>query len=184
VNSAPFSIRPHVPNALSAARIGVLPVLLWLAWTGQHFVFLCALAASQVTDLLDGYLARRWSVQSELGAKLDILGDTASYLAGLAGLAAFYPHWLEGAAAVCIFVFGALYASRFAAAKLRKGIWVCGISHPVAKVNFYVQSVVIVGLMAGLPMADALIGLGLLIGSLESAVYLHLVTMRARIPRA
>ena len=36
-----------------------------------------------LTDLLDGFLARRWEVTSELGYLLDGVGDRASYLAAL-----------------------------------------------------------------------------------------------------
>jgi CDP-diacylglycerol--glycerol-3-phosphate 3-phosphatidyltransferase len=69
----------HLPNLLSGLRIALVPVLLWLAWSGHPTVFLVLFAFSLSTDLLDGYLARRMRTGSELGAKLDSWGDLATY---------------------------------------------------------------------------------------------------------
>ena len=38
-------------------------------------IFLVILATAFLTDVLDGYLARRWKVESKLGSRLDSLGD-------------------------------------------------------------------------------------------------------------
>jgi phosphatidylglycerophosphate synthase len=69
----------QLPNLLSGLRIALAPFLLWLAWTGHPTAFLWTFAFSLSTDLLDGYLARRWRAGSELGAKLDSWGDLATY---------------------------------------------------------------------------------------------------------
>jgi CDP-diacylglycerol--glycerol-3-phosphate 3-phosphatidyltransferase len=70
----------HIPNALSGFRLLAAPVMLYLAWIGKPFSFLVLLAISLSTDAVDGYLARRLSWQSELGAKLDSWGDFATYV--------------------------------------------------------------------------------------------------------
>jgi CDP-diacylglycerol--glycerol-3-phosphate 3-phosphatidyltransferase len=64
---------------LSGLRIALVPFLLWLTWTGHPTAFLVTFAFSLSTDLLDGYLARRWRTGSELGARLDSGGDLATY---------------------------------------------------------------------------------------------------------
>lgn len=69
----------QLPNALSRLRIGMLPVLGALAWAGRPGLFLTALLLSLASDVVDGYLARRAGVTSELGAKLDSWGDLATY---------------------------------------------------------------------------------------------------------
>lgn len=70
-----------LPNILSALRLLSVPVLAFLAWAdlGTEFtiLFVCAL----LTDLADGYLARRLGAESELGARLDSWGDFAVYTA-------------------------------------------------------------------------------------------------------
>ena len=63
----------RIPNILSASRIVLcLPLLLVDAMT-VHFWVLYVIAG--LTDMLDGYLARRWGVESKFGARLDSLAD-------------------------------------------------------------------------------------------------------------
>jgi CDP-diacylglycerol--glycerol-3-phosphate 3-phosphatidyltransferase len=69
----------NVPNALSCLRIALVPVLLALAWTGQSSAFVVTFGAAALTDALDGWLARRLGQTSELGARLDSIGDIALY---------------------------------------------------------------------------------------------------------
>jgi phosphatidylglycerophosphate synthase len=69
----------NLPNALSTSRILLVPVLLTLAWHHSS-VFTPVLAASLLTDLLDGYLARRLGQQTQLGAQLDSWGDLLTVL--------------------------------------------------------------------------------------------------------
>src|SRR5262247_435141 len=74
-----MEIRRRVPNLLSGLRLALVPALLALAWTDHPTAFLWLFAFSLSTDLVDGYLARRWKAGSELGAKLDSWGDLATY---------------------------------------------------------------------------------------------------------
>jgi CDP-diacylglycerol--glycerol-3-phosphate 3-phosphatidyltransferase len=73
--AAPLSL----PNLLSALRLALAPVLLVLAWTGQPVAFLAALTASLLSDLCDGWLARRLGQETPLGTRLDSWGDLATY---------------------------------------------------------------------------------------------------------
>lgn len=70
----------NVPNLLSGLRIVLVPVNLWLAWMGLGTAFLIVFTASLLSDLVDGYVARKLNQESELGAKLDSWGDFATYL--------------------------------------------------------------------------------------------------------
>jgi CDP-diacylglycerol--glycerol-3-phosphate 3-phosphatidyltransferase len=69
----------HLPNALSLFRIAMVPVAGACAFTGHPQLFLAALAAALGSDVLDGQLARRAGVTSELGAKLDSWADLLTY---------------------------------------------------------------------------------------------------------
>ena len=69
-----------IPNLLSGLRLVLAPVLLYLAWTGQSTPFLVALSCSLLSDLCDGYLARRFDQATQLGTLLDSYGDFATYL--------------------------------------------------------------------------------------------------------
>ena len=48
-----------LPNALSALRLALAPVLLALAWAGAPRTFVGCLALSLATDVVDGKIARR-----------------------------------------------------------------------------------------------------------------------------
>ena len=65
----------HLPNALTIFRILLIPVFLHLIFRGSFYGALAIFAVAGATDGLDGYIARRWSLQSELGANLDPLAD-------------------------------------------------------------------------------------------------------------
>lgn len=70
----------NLPNAFSATRIALVPVLLGLAAAGSAGPFVAVLAAAFATDALDGWLARRFRLASPLGAKLDSRADLALWL--------------------------------------------------------------------------------------------------------
>lgn len=65
----------HLPNILTIFRILLIPVFLHLIFRGSFYGALVVFAVAGATDGLDGYIARRWSLQSELGANLDPLAD-------------------------------------------------------------------------------------------------------------
>ena len=63
----------RIPNILSVSRIILcLPLLLVEEMTIPFWV-LYVIAGT--TDMLDGFLARRWGVESKFGARLDSLAD-------------------------------------------------------------------------------------------------------------
>ncbi len=69
----------HIPNILSALRIALcLPLLLVDAMTMRFWVLY---VIAGLTDMLDGFLARRWGVKSKFGARLDSLADFVFVLA-------------------------------------------------------------------------------------------------------
>jgi CDP-diacylglycerol--glycerol-3-phosphate 3-phosphatidyltransferase len=76
----------HLPNAISLARLGAVPVLFWLAVIGREEVFTGLLLLALASDLVDGWLARRLGVVSARGALLDSVGDMAVTLAILWGI--------------------------------------------------------------------------------------------------
>jgi CDP-diacylglycerol--glycerol-3-phosphate 3-phosphatidyltransferase len=65
----------YIPNLLSLARLLFLPVPIILIIHGHDLIALAAVALGIVSDVLDGYLARRLDQVSELGKILDPLGD-------------------------------------------------------------------------------------------------------------
>lgn len=72
-----------VPNFLSLSRIGMalLFVLFFQKQAGPFYVAVAACVIALLTDLLDGYSARRLNVASVRGRLWDSLGDKAFYAA-------------------------------------------------------------------------------------------------------
>jgi CDP-diacylglycerol--glycerol-3-phosphate 3-phosphatidyltransferase len=69
-----------LPNAFTATRLALVPVLLLLAAAGNPNAFVAVLAIAFATDAIDGWLARRFRLESPLGAKLDSRADMALWL--------------------------------------------------------------------------------------------------------
>ncbi len=68
----------NLPNLLTAFRIGIVPLLvlvMFIPANGARWFALFLFTLAAVTDILDGYLARRHDVQSDLGALLDPIAD-------------------------------------------------------------------------------------------------------------
>ncbi len=80
-----------IPNILSFLRLGLVPVLIGLALVQAGQLFLWVLAVSLLSDVLDGFLARKLNQVSELGAKLDSWGDVLTYASMIFGLFAIWP---------------------------------------------------------------------------------------------
>ena len=69
----------NIPNLVSSIRIGLAPVLVYLAFNQMDAWFLGVLLFSGFTDILDGFLARTLNQMTALGARLDSWGDFAIY---------------------------------------------------------------------------------------------------------
>lgn len=64
-----------VPNALTFTRLVSAPVVGYLILHGQVTFALALFTYSCVTDFLDGFIARRWNLQSVVGSVIDPLAD-------------------------------------------------------------------------------------------------------------
>ena len=76
----------HLPNVISVLRLGSVPVLAWLAWNGADRVFAWLLVVAGATDMLDGWLARKYGWVSRIGAVLDSAADIAMVMVVLLGV--------------------------------------------------------------------------------------------------
>ncbi|WP_344315734.1 CDP-alcohol phosphatidyltransferase family protein [Agromyces allii] len=85
-----------IPNLLSMLRLLLVPFFLWAVVVGEYVTALVVLVAASLTDLLDGYLARRLDQITRLGQLLDPAADRLYIFAALVGLAAnsLVPWWI------------------------------------------------------------------------------------------
>ncbi len=68
----------NLPNTITVVRVGVVPILLLLLWfsdrTGSQIIAWCFIVAA-LTDIVDGWLARRGQQVTHIGKLLDPLAD-------------------------------------------------------------------------------------------------------------
>lgn len=69
-----------VPNLLSLLRLILVPVYAGIYLRGQYLLAGGIMAVSCLTDLLDGFIARRWNMITNLGKVLDPLADKVTQL--------------------------------------------------------------------------------------------------------
>jgi CDP-diacylglycerol--glycerol-3-phosphate 3-phosphatidyltransferase len=78
-----------IPNALSAYRLIVFPLVFFLAWTGQESWFALFVCMNLVTDVMDGLIARTFKMETRFGSHLDALADIGTYILALYGVFKF-----------------------------------------------------------------------------------------------
>ena len=76
-----------VPNLITAVRLAMLPVFLWLLFGLEDRAKAAALlAVLGITDFLDGYIARRFNQVSDIGKILDPVADRLLFFVGVGGI--------------------------------------------------------------------------------------------------
>jgi cardiolipin synthase len=72
-----------LPNLITFARLGLLPVFLWLLFGREDRATAAwLLAILGTTDFLDGWIARRYHMVSNLGKILDPVADRLIFIVG------------------------------------------------------------------------------------------------------
>ncbi len=66
-----------IPNLITLARIILVPIVVWAITSGEMLVAFALFLVAGITDAVDGFLAKRFHMASELGAYLDPLADKA-----------------------------------------------------------------------------------------------------------
>ena len=96
----------NIPNALTLLRIALIPVFVviyYIPFKGNHSVAALVFVFAALTDVLDGYLARKLEQTSRLGAFLDPVADKLMVAVALVLVLHHHPSiWLALPAAVII----------------------------------------------------------------------------------
>ena len=114
----------HLPNILTVLRLALVPVIAGAMLRHAYGVALVVFLASALTDLADGYIARRYGLTTRLGALLDPVADKLNMFCVTVILAvqAWLPWWLAGAIVLrdVVIVTGAIaYRRRHGALRVR-----------------------------------------------------------------
>ena len=176
-----------VPNSLTLLRVLLIPVMVLfflLPFTWSRPVAAGVFVLASLTDWLDGFLARRLSQGSQLGAFLDPVADKLIVASALVLIVMADPHsWVALPALVII-------GREIAVSALREWMAGMGSSHTIAvswagKVKTAVQMVAIVLMLFRNPFHGTHtygIGLGLLYVAAALTIASMLMYLRAAWP--
>ncbi|MGL4489818.1 MAG: CDP-alcohol phosphatidyltransferase family protein [Rhizobiaceae bacterium] len=64
-----------IPNYITLLRLLLVPFVVWSLLTGQHMAAFVAFVVAGVSDGVDGFIARRFDMRSELGSYIDPIAD-------------------------------------------------------------------------------------------------------------
>jgi cardiolipin synthase (CMP-forming) len=66
-----------IPNVITLGRILLVPIVVWAIVSSQMEIAFGVFLIAGISDAVDGFLAKRFNMASELGALLDPLADKA-----------------------------------------------------------------------------------------------------------
>ena len=86
----------HLPNILTIARFFLIPIILFYIFTNNFLLAIIFLTISGLTDVLDGFIARKYNLITNFGKLVDPLADKLTQVAVLAALAIkqIVPTWI------------------------------------------------------------------------------------------
>ncbi len=79
-------MKKHIPNIITVSRLALLPLLIFLLWDGDYVYGWYAaglLTIIGISDLLDGYFARRFNAVTNMGKIIDPTADKLTVLVAL-----------------------------------------------------------------------------------------------------
>ncbi len=85
-----------IPNLVTLGRILLVPVVIWAITAGEMRIAFILFVAAGISDAVDGFLAKRFGMTTELGAYLDPLADKAMLVSIYValGIIEAIPRWL------------------------------------------------------------------------------------------
>ena len=76
----------YVPNILTIIRFLLIPVILFYVFTGNYISAFIFFTLSAITDVADGFIARKFNFISNFGKLMDPLADKLTQIATLSAL--------------------------------------------------------------------------------------------------
>lgn len=142
----------HLPNALCVLRIALIVPIAAALLAGQPQPALLVFAVAALTDVLDGFLAKRFGWQTELGKRLDPLADKLLLVTVFAVVAWLgqAPWWLAAAVVmrdVVITAGGLCYLWLYGDPQGRPSV--------VSKLNTFLQVAFVLGVVGQAAWVDA-----------------------------
>jgi cardiolipin synthase (CMP-forming) len=85
-----------LPNLITLGRILLVPIVVWAISNGEMLIAFVLFLVAGLSDAVDGFIAKRFNMASELGAYLDPLADKALIVSIYVtlGIPGTIPRWL------------------------------------------------------------------------------------------
>lgn len=86
----------HIPNILTVARFFLIPIIVVFIFQNQFLLAIIFLTISGLTDVLDGFIARKYNLITNFGKLIDPLADKLTQVSVLTALALkqILPIWI------------------------------------------------------------------------------------------
>lgn len=86
----------HIPNILTIIRFIFIPIILRAIFDGNYILGIIFFTISGLTDVLDGFIARKFNLVSNFGKLMDPLADKLTQISVLAALVSvkIIPVWI------------------------------------------------------------------------------------------
>jgi cardiolipin synthase len=86
----------NIPNLITLGRILLVPVVVWAIASGEMRVAFLLFMVAAISDAVDGFLAKRFGMTTELGAYLDPLADKVLIVSIYVtlGVIGIVPRWI------------------------------------------------------------------------------------------
>jgi cardiolipin synthase (CMP-forming) len=111
----------NIPNLITIYRLLAFPLILYFALAGKESFFAIFLVVNLLTDAIDGFIARRFKMETEIGAKLDSFADNLTYLLVFLGIYIFkLDEILPYKVSFLVFIGCLLFTVFFSLVKFRK----------------------------------------------------------------
>jgi CDP-diacylglycerol--glycerol-3-phosphate 3-phosphatidyltransferase len=149
----------NLPNLLTMARIVMIPIFLWLLDSEtprQCFWAALVFTLAAITDILDGYLARKLGIVSVLGKFLDPLADKLIVMASLVWMV---PMGRIGAWAVVILIGREISVTGLRSIAASEGVVISAGQE--GKTKTALQMIGIIALVLGYPYHLSYLGIDL-----------------------
>lgn len=86
----------NIPNSITLGRIVLVPLVVWTIASSQMMAAFVLFAVAGISDAVDGFLAKRFAMTTQLGALLDPIADKALLVSIYVtlGIEGAVPRWL------------------------------------------------------------------------------------------
>lgn len=91
-------MKKQIPNILTLARFILIPIIIYFLYMDNYIMTFVFLTISSITDILDGFIARKFDLITNFGKLIDPLADKATQILilGTLFLKGIIPIWILG----------------------------------------------------------------------------------------